>query len=863
MKQGAFPAKTPEETDFEVTPRFQKYLIELMRIVTNTNYAVLLEGPTSSGKTSIIKFIAEITGYKCVRVNNHHHTDIEEYIGTYMPNSKGKLVFQEGILVEAVRKGYWIILDELNLARSEILESLNRLLDDNAELFIPEQQIHIKPHPNFRLFATQNPIHYSGRKELSKAFKNRFIQIYFDDISDDDLKKIILKRCKIAPSFCEKLLKVMKELQIRRQTNNFFMGKEAAITVRDLIKWAKRPFVSSQELAVEGYCILAERLRTDEDRAEVRSIIEKAFKCQIESGKYYQQYTESPEFLDSRRKLDEFLAKKSNYSGISTVQWNASFRRMATLVDKCLKSKEPVLLIGETGCGKTTICQLMSILYNVPFYAINCHHYTESMDFLGSLRPLRNREELQRVLDEKKKILLDQLTGMETEQNAELLETVNKDMPVDMKMHKLTKVLEGLAPQDPLAKALSEFIAATGKNESLFEWQDGPLTQAMRNGGIFLIDEISLADDSVLERMNSVLEAERTLTLSEKTDEVDMIVAHGSFFILATMNPGGDFGKRELSPALRNRFTEVWVEPITARHYLNYHYSEIIYDIVEHKRPYEKLFNEYKNDCLNMLAENVEKNGKLAVEYQGEEALNVQTKEVKYELALLIFRFLRYFNLEFCEKYLNEKKYLSLRDILTLIHFMERCQGLPIRQAYTHGLHVMILDSIGMYFDNQQRAKVMQEIDNFLRDIISQTKYIQQHNFTLRKQAMAVESAAEVYAFGHFSAPVVKSKASKEIRFSTESKTVQENLGKVMRALQIEKAIMLEGAPGIGKSSLVEYIANRTGNKLLKINLSEQTDLMDLLGCDVPKGQDKGVIQDSKLEFGWADGLLLKVIYPF
>jgi len=70
-------------------------MTELMRIVSNTKYAVLLEGPTSSGKTSIIKFIAEITGYKCVRVNNHHHTDIEEYIGTYMPNSKGKLVFQE------------------------------------------------------------------------------------------------------------------------------------------------------------------------------------------------------------------------------------------------------------------------------------------------------------------------------------------------------------------------------------------------------------------------------------------------------------------------------------------------------------------------------------------------------------------------------------------------------------------------------------------------------------------------------------------------------------------------------------------------------------------------------------------------
>ena len=28
---------------------------------------------------------------------------------------------------------------------------------------------------------------------------------------------------------------------------------------------------------------------------------------------------------------------------------------------------------------------------------------------------------------------------------------------------------------------------------------------------------------------------------------------------MATINPGGDYGKKELSPALRNRFTEIWV----------------------------------------------------------------------------------------------------------------------------------------------------------------------------------------------------------------------------------------------------------------------------------------------------------------
>lgn len=46
---------------------------------------------------------------------------------------------------------------------------------------------------------------------------------------------------------------------------------------------------------------------------------------------------------------------------------------------------------------------------------------------------------------------------------------------------------------------------------TIFNWQDGPLVQAMKDGDLFLVDEISLADDSVLERLNSVLEPERKL----------------------------------------------------------------------------------------------------------------------------------------------------------------------------------------------------------------------------------------------------------------------------------------------------------------------------------------------------------------
>jgi hypothetical protein len=60
-------------------------------------------------------------------------------------------------LVTAVRKGHWVVLVELNLAPSEVLEMLDRLLDDNRELMVPDTQEVIKPHPDFAIFATQNP----------------------------------------------------------------------------------------------------------------------------------------------------------------------------------------------------------------------------------------------------------------------------------------------------------------------------------------------------------------------------------------------------------------------------------------------------------------------------------------------------------------------------------------------------------------------------------------------------------------------------------------------------------------------------------------------------------------------------------
>lgn len=80
---------------------------------------------------------------------------------------------------------------------------------------------------------------------------------------------------------------------------------------------------------------------------------------------------------------------------------------------------------------------------------------------------------------------------------------------------------------EALAEELVKLRELAKRTKGLFEWVDGPLVSAMRNGELILLDELSLADDAVLERLNSVLEPGRSITLAEKGGErsVDGITA--------------------------------------------------------------------------------------------------------------------------------------------------------------------------------------------------------------------------------------------------------------------------------------------------------------------------------------------------
>jgi midasin len=54
-------------------------------------------------------------------------------------------------------------------------------------------------------------------------------------------------------------------------------------------------------------------------------------------------------------------------------------------------------------------------------------------------------------------------------------------------------------------------------------------------------------------------------------------------------------------------------------------------------------------------------------------------------------------------------------------------------------------------------------------------------------------------------------------------------------------------------------LARESGHELVRITLSEQTDLADLFGQDLPVSQSSDSGGEDSALFVWADGVLLKV----
>lgn len=145
---------------------------------------VLVHGYHGTGKSSHIEQVAARLNWPCLRINLDSQISRGDLVGqmaTAMRDGQAVTEFAEGILSWAVQHPAAVIFDEYDAGRPDVMFVIQRLLEMDGQLALPDQNRSLAPHAGFRLFATANTVGlgdptglYAGTQKLNQAQMDRW-----------------------------------------------------------------------------------------------------------------------------------------------------------------------------------------------------------------------------------------------------------------------------------------------------------------------------------------------------------------------------------------------------------------------------------------------------------------------------------------------------------------------------------------------------------------------------------------------------------------------------------------------------------------------------------------------------------------
>ncbi|WP_046174062.1 ATP-binding protein [Domibacillus indicus] len=154
---------------------------------------ILLKGPTGSGKTKLSESLAAYFGQPVHSINCSVDLDAEAMLGfktIVEKDGKTQIDFVEGPVIQAMKKGHLLYIDEINMAKPETLPILNGVLDYRRQITNPFTGEVVQAQPTFSVIAAVNE-GYAGTAPMNEALKNRFIVFDVPYISGDILLQVL------------------------------------------------------------------------------------------------------------------------------------------------------------------------------------------------------------------------------------------------------------------------------------------------------------------------------------------------------------------------------------------------------------------------------------------------------------------------------------------------------------------------------------------------------------------------------------------------------------------------------------------------------------------------------------------------
>ena len=331
--------KNIKTKNFIFTENAIKKLKEIKYYISH-NYPVLLEGPTGTAKTKSVEILCEEMGLKLKRFNLSSETKTADLFGRYAgdPDSFSGISFQEGVFIEAFKNGYTLLLDEINLASNQVLQSFEECLDSHkisCEIpGIPWKEIEMGK--GFNLIATQNPnkgLFANKRQDLGKKFLSRFHVINFDNFQKEELYQIakgLGEKNKIDPKILKDLVNFHDEWSNLEERKNDIL----CFTVREIE--ATINAISKGENIKEAILIIYGSRYKTEEYNKLKKIL----------SKY------------------KYLNSDNN---ISKLEFNNEFLYISPLLENVLKAvkmsfdnNRHVMIIGDEGTGKSQIAKFIA-----------------------------------------------------------------------------------------------------------------------------------------------------------------------------------------------------------------------------------------------------------------------------------------------------------------------------------------------------------------------------------------------------------------------------------------------------------------------------------------------------------------------
>lgn len=205
---------------------------EELKILTSAGMPVLLHGERGTGKTTLVRQVAEDLALEFYVLSMTRQTTLSHILGFMNVNG----VYVPSLFRKAVEFGGVFLLDELDAADPNVILSLNTL--ENGFISFPDTVIDV--HKDFRLIATSNPFNghsqYTGRAVLDAATLDRFDKIALDRDS--------LLEASLVSEGTYKEIENMREA-IKSQNSHIH------ISMRDTLRWETRKTLGLTENYVE------------------------------------------------------------------------------------------------------------------------------------------------------------------------------------------------------------------------------------------------------------------------------------------------------------------------------------------------------------------------------------------------------------------------------------------------------------------------------------------------------------------------------------------------------------------------------------------------------------------------------------